>query len=347
MAKLYERESDEKADWVSAIPFIIVHLMPLVAIFTGVTWQAVVLLLVLFWGRMFFITAGFHRYFAHRGYELGRFMQFVMAFGATTSAQKGPLWWSGYHRHHHRFSDTPKDIHSPLKGFWWSHVGWILAKKYKAPRFDLIKDFAKFPELRWLDQHHLTPSIILGMVSFMIAGLPGLFFGFFGSTVLLYHSTFFINSLAHIYGRRRYITTDTSRNSYFLAFLTMGEGWHNNHHYYRSSANQGFFWWEIDFTYYILKAMSWVGLVKNLRKPPKQLLNVNRVRDTAFDVGIVQNQLQKAQTVLAKAKFRYEYKRVKMSQKYEKKKARVEELVQQTRQAAEEVARQSKGAIRQ
>jgi len=266
------RAPDERVNWVSSIPFFLIHVACLAAIFTGVTWTAIALCLGLFWARMFFITAGYHRYFSHKSYKLGRFAQFVMAFGAQSSAQKGALWWAAHHRDHHRFSDTDKDIHSPRKGFWWSHVGWILCDRYGPTKYDGIKDFAKFPELVWLNKHDWVAPWSLAVVCYLIGGWSGLVVGFFWSTVLLWHSTFTVNSVAHVFGRRRYDTTDTSRNSLLVALLTGGEGWHNNHHHYPSSARQGFFWWEIDITYYGLKMLSWVGIVKDLRRPPERVL---------------------------------------------------------------------------
>lgn len=335
MAQAYLRSQDQHVSWLKAAPFILVHLLPLGALWTGVTWRAVILAIVLYAVRMFFITAGFHRYFAHRSYRLGRVMQFIMAFGSTTAAQRGPLWWAGYHRHHHQFSDMPEDIHSPLKGFWWSHVGWILSQKYKATRTDLIKDFAKFPELRWLDTHYMIPPAILGLFCLLFAGLPGLFVGFFLSTVVLYHGTFFINSFAHIIGRRRYVTNDTSRNSAILALITLGEGWHNNHHYYRSSTNQGFFWWEFDITYYMLRCLSWLGLVHDIRVPPQALLRLNRVRDGVFDVGIFSSKLQKAQRMVAVAK-------VKTDEYVDAKKVVLQEKLEQAKDTARELTKQSR-----
>ncbi len=265
------RAPDERVNWVSSIPFFLIHVACLAAWFTGVTLTAVVLCLSLFWIRMFFVTAGYHRYFSHKAYKLGRVSQFVMAFGAQTSAQKGALWWAAHHRDHHRFSDTDNDIHSPRKGFWWSHVGWILCDRYGPTKYDGIKDFSRYPELVWLDKHDWVAPWSLAVVCYLIGGWSGLVVGFFWSTVLLWHSTFTVNSVAHVFGRRRYDTTDTSRNSLLVALLTGGEGWHNNHHHYPSSARQGFFWWEIDATYYGLKALSWVGIVKDLRRPPERV----------------------------------------------------------------------------
>ncbi|MBJ6759826.1 acyl-CoA desaturase [Myxococcaceae bacterium JPH2] len=224
--------------------------------------------LALYVVRMWAITAGYHRYFAHRAYKTGRVFQFLIALVGTSAAQKGPLWWAAHHRHHHRYSDQPEDVHSPLqRGFWWSHVGWILCDKYVETRMDGIKDFARFPELRWLNRYYLVAPTLLGIALFFLGGFSMLVWGLFVSTTLLFHGTFTINSLSHIFGKRRYRTSDTSRNNWLLALLTLGEGWHNNHHYHQNTANQGWFWWEVDFSYYSLKVLSWLRVVEGLRLP--------------------------------------------------------------------------------
>ena len=256
-----------------AIPFALVHLTCLAVFFVEFHWTWVVLCLVLYAVRMFFVTAGYHRYFSHRSYKTSRLFQFFLAFMAMTSAQKGVLWWASHHRVHHRYSDTEDDVHSPMQfGFWWSHVGWIMSDAYEHTESDLVRDFSKYPELRFLDRFHLIPPTILGLTLFLIGGWSALVWSFFVSTVLLWHGSFTINSLAHLFGRRRYETTDTSRNNWWLALLTLGEGWHNNHHHYMASVRQGFFWWEVDVTYYVLKVLSWFRIVWDLRLPPPHVL---------------------------------------------------------------------------
>jgi len=267
-----ERDPDERVNWPRSIPFLLVHVLCFAAIWTGITTTALVLFVAMFWMRSLFVTAAYHRYFSHKTYKLNRFWQFVFAFQAQSTAQKGVLWWAANHRHHHRYSDTALDLHSPLKGFWWSHVGWILSDKYKETDYDTIKDFAKYPELRWLNGHDWVAPWTYGVLAYLIGGWPGLVVGFFWSTVLLWHSTFLVNSAAHVFGRRRYETPDTSRNSMIIALITGGEGWHNNHHHYQASARQGFFWWEIDITWYFLNALKWVGIVKDLKVPPERAL---------------------------------------------------------------------------
>jgi stearoyl-CoA desaturase (delta-9 desaturase) len=249
-----------------------VHFLPFLAVFTGVTLKVIILAIVTFTVRMFFITGGYHRYFSHRSYRMGRVAQFVMAFGGTMAAQKGPLWWAAHHRNHHQFADTERDNHSPQQGFWWSHVGWILCDKFGESRHDNIRDFAKYPELRFVDKHDWIGPWTLAVICFLIGGWSGLLIGFFASTVLLWHVTFTVNSLAHVFGRRVYDTPDTSRNSVVVAIATGGEGWHNNHHRYPYAARQGFRWWQIDTTYYVLRALSLVGIVHDLRPVPAEVV---------------------------------------------------------------------------
>jgi stearoyl-CoA desaturase (Delta-9 desaturase) len=257
----------------SSIAFTLVHLACFGALWSGVTWQAVVIALGLFWGRMFAIGAGYHRYFSHRAYSTSRVFQFLLAAMAQSTAQKSVLWWAAKHRHHHLHSDTECDLHSPRhKGFVYSHLGWIFSRRHDATDLVKIGDFAGFPELMWLHRYELVPAAILAGICFLLAGWSGLFVGFFWSTVCVYHATFSINSLAHVLGKKRYLTGDDSRNNWLLALLTLGEGWHNNHHAYQSSVRQGFKWWEIDVTFYILKGLSWVGIVWNLKLPPQAVV---------------------------------------------------------------------------
>jgi stearoyl-CoA desaturase (delta-9 desaturase) len=262
--------STDRIAWTRSLPFFAAHAVAIATPFVvPVEGRWLALAAALYAVRMFAITAGYHRYFSHRAYKTSRAFQFVLAWLGASSAQKGPLWWAAHHRDHHRYSDGPDDIHSPLeRGFWWSHVGWILSTSYDETKLDRIKDLAKYPELRWLDRWHMVPPVALAAVLFLAGGLPALLWGFFVSTVALWHGTFVINSLAHVVGRRRYETGDGSRNSLALALITFGEGWHNNHHFYASTANQGFFWWEIDLSYYALRGLEAVGVVRDLRTPP-------------------------------------------------------------------------------
>jgi stearoyl-CoA desaturase (delta-9 desaturase) len=292
------RPADQRVQWRGAAPFIVCQFLPLLVFVTGVTTKAVVLCIALFVTRVFFITAGYHRYFAHRSYRLGRVSQFLMAVGGLTATQKGPLWWAGQHRAHHLYADTDADPHSPQRGFWWSHVGWILSGHYGATNYEVMDDFAKYPELRWLNEHDWIGPWALGFVCWLIAGWSGLIVGFFLSTVLLWHSTFCVNSVAHVWGTRRYATADTSRNNVIIAVLTLGEGWHNNHHHFPNSARQGFKWYEIDISYQVLRLLSLVGIVKDLRQPPEAAKAAKRIRAGNFDVGRFRQHLARASAVL-------------------------------------------------
>jgi stearoyl-CoA desaturase (delta-9 desaturase) len=269
------------------IAFAIVHLIPLLALFTGATLFDWIVCAVLYLVRMFWVTGGYHRYFAHKSYKTSRFFQFIIAFMAQTSAQKGALWWAAHHRHHHRHSDTPADPHSmKIYGFWYSHIGWIVGPDFKETDYKTIGDYAKYPELVWLNKHYLIPPVTLavlvaalggivngGSITMMFThyGMSTLLIGFFLSTVILYHATFSINSIMHKFGFQRYESHDESRNSVWLALLTLGEGWHNNHHYYETASRQGFFWWEIDITYYVLRGLAAVGLIWDLKGVPKHI----------------------------------------------------------------------------
>ncbi|OAI55218.1 stearoyl-CoA 9-desaturase [Planctomycetaceae bacterium SCGC AG-212-F19] len=273
------------------------HVACLAVIFTGVHTFDVVLCILFYFIRMFGITGGYHRYFAHRAYKTTRFFQFVLAWLGCMALQKGPLWWAGHHRHHHKFSDTDEDLHSPItRGFWWSHVGWVMTDQFDETKWDGIRDFARFPELRLMNTLYWGPGILLGVFCWFAGGYSlvmgswfdpaladagfsyarawsALVVGFFISTVVLYHGVFCVNSLCHVLGTRRYETTDQSKNNWWVALYTMGEGWHNNHHHYQSSANQGFFWWEIDLSFYVIQFLSVFGIVWDVRKPPLKFLD--------------------------------------------------------------------------
>jgi stearoyl-CoA desaturase (delta-9 desaturase) len=257
--------------------FIAVHLAPIAAFWTGVTTTSILMAITLYVVRMFGVTGGYHRYFSHRTFKTSRLGQFLFALLAMSSAQKSILWWAALHRHHHLHSDQPEDVHSPVhRSFFYSHVGWIFDAKHDKTRIEDVPDLAKYPELVFLDRFQLVPPFLLAVICFLIDGWSGLFIGFFLSTVFLYHGTFFINSLAHVHGKQRYVTGDDSRNNWWLALITLGEGWHNNHHAYQRSTRQGFRWYEIDITYYILRALSWTGFVWDLGEPPAEVVRNER-----------------------------------------------------------------------
>jgi stearoyl-CoA desaturase (delta-9 desaturase) len=278
---------EEKLDWPGSIPFMGVHVVGLLAWLTGISWAAVGMCLFMYYFRMFAITGIYHRYFSHRSYKTSRVFQFLMGVWGTSCGQQGPLWWAAHHRHHHKYSDTPEDIHSPgLRGFWWSHWGWILCKRYADTNEEAVKDLVKYPELKFINKYHGAAPFVLATLIYFFGsflehaapqlhtnGMQMLCWGFFTSTTLLYHGTFTINSLSHVFGKKRFETGDDSKNNFWLALITMGEGWHNNHHKFPYAESQGIYWWELDMSHYILKMFSWVGLVWDIQKHPMDQIN--------------------------------------------------------------------------
>ena len=275
----HAKDPSEKTRWIANIPFWSVHLACVMVFFTGVTWVSFSTCIALYLVRMFGITGGYHRYFSHRSYKTSRAFQFLLALLGSSAVQKGPLWWAGHHRLHHKNSDTPLDVHSPVqKGFLWSHVGWIVCKKYNKTETKIVQDLAKYPELQFLNKHYIIVPVILAASLFFLgeaidtkwrhlhtSGFEMLAWGFFVSTTLLYHGTFTINSLSHVFGTQRFETSDTSRNNFWLSLLTLGEGWHNNHHRFPYAEKHGLRWWEFDPTHYVLKILSVFHIVWDLK----------------------------------------------------------------------------------
>jgi stearoyl-CoA desaturase (delta-9 desaturase) len=250
----------------STIPFWSVHLAAIAGIAAlGWSWRGVALAAALYAPRMFFATAGYHRYFSHRSYRTSRLFQFLLAFGAVASGERGVLWWASTHRRHHRLSDRPGDAHSPREGFWWSHMGWMLSRENESTDLGAVKDLARFPELRFLERIWIVPPVLVGLLTWALGGTFGLVWGFFVAQVVYWHGTFTVNSLAHVFGTRRYATRDDSRNTWWLALPTFGEGWHNNHHHRPGVVRQGVRWWEVDLSYYVLRGLAALGLVWDLR----------------------------------------------------------------------------------
>jgi stearoyl-CoA desaturase (delta-9 desaturase) len=293
------RAMPDKVDWMRCIPFIILHAGCLGVIWVGWSPFAVGAAVVLYFVRMFAVTGIYHRYFSHKTYSTSRFGQFILALWGGTTVQRGPLWWAYHHRHHHQHSDEAEDAHSPhVHGFWWSHIGWITSKRNFPTDYSKVKDLAKFPELVLLNRFDTVIPILFALAIWGFGWLleiyaPGLhttkwqmlYWGFFISTTALFHGTSCINSMAHLMGRRRFQTEDDSRNSFILAIITLGEGWHNNHHRYMSATRQGFYWWEIDITYYILKGLSYTGFIRDLKGVPKSVLEEAARADHAASVA--------------------------------------------------------------
>jgi stearoyl-CoA desaturase (delta-9 desaturase) len=290
----------DSVEWTRCIPFVVLHLSCLGVLIVGWSWFAIGLAAVLYFFRMFAVTAFFHRYFAHRAFKTSRWAQFLFALWGGTAVQRGALWWAGHHRHHHRHSDKETDTHSPSRrGFWWAHIGWFTCSKNFHTDYSQIRDFAKYPELVFLNRFDSLVPLVFAAGLFGIGWLlegfaPGLgtngpqlfIWGFCVSTIVLFHNTCFINSLAHIIGKKRFQTNDESRNSLTLALLTMGEGWHNNHHFFMNSARQGFYWWEIDMTFYVLKLFERCGLIWDLNPVPSRVYEQARVEARTRSQGI-------------------------------------------------------------
>ena len=283
--KYYQKQKcvdGDTIDWFRVIPFILIHFGALAALWTHFEWYLVWVALILFVIRMFAITGFYHRYFAHKTFKTSRLMQFIFAFIGSTAAQRGPIWWASHHRRHHLNSDRHNDHHSPhTHHFLWSHMGWFLAKKNFLTDRKVVRDLIKFKELVLIDRFDWFPPVLLLLSLFVIgeylsltSGISGLnmvIWGFCVSTILVYHCTFAVNSIAHLWGTQRYNTKEESKNNFFVALLTFGEGWHNNHHHYPGSIRQGFYWWEVDLTYYALKFLSFLGIVYNLRTVSKAI----------------------------------------------------------------------------
>ena len=272
-------------DWARIVPFVGMHLACLAVFWVGTSAAAVAVAVALYVLRMFAITGFYHRYFSHRTFKTSRAAQFVFAVLGAAAVQRGPIWWAAHHRHHHAHSDQVDDVHSPARrGFLWSHMGWFLSRGHFAPDLGRVRDLLRYPELRWLDRFDVAVPFVLALGLLLLGrwlahaypslGTSGgqlLVWGFCVSTVACYHGTYTINSLCHVWGRRRYATNDESRNNWLLALLTLGEGWHNNHHRYPMSARQGFYWWEIDITYYLLRGLAALGVVWDLKPVPRDV----------------------------------------------------------------------------
>jgi stearoyl-CoA desaturase (delta-9 desaturase) len=283
-------DDDSRIDWYRSIPFALMHLGCCAVIWVGWSWTAVAVAALLYAARVFALTAFYHRYFSHRSFKTTRWFSFLCGLLGNAAAQRGPIWWAAHHRNHHRSADTPQDAHSPrMMGFLRSHMLWFLTRANYRTNERAVPDLVKRPELRFIDRFDYVGPLLLGLATFGLGALlhryaPQLgtdgwqmfVWGFFLSTVAVYHVTYSINSIAHRFGTRRFETRDDSRNNLWLALAAFGEGWHNNHHFYPGAARQGFYWWEIDITYYLLVVLSWVRLVWDLKPVPERVLKQGR-----------------------------------------------------------------------
>ncbi len=314
------RARPDGVNLVRCLPFVILHLGCLGVIWTGASAFAVWLAVALYFIRMFAVTGIYHRYFSHKTYSTSRFGQFLLALLGATCVQRGALWWACHHRHHHQHSDEPEDAHSPhVHGFWWSHIGWITSRRNFPTDYSKVRDLARFPELVFLNRFDVLVPVLFatglfGLGRGLASAAPGLHtsgaqllvWGFFISTTALFHGTSSINSLAHLMGGRRFATGDDSRNSFILSLITLGEGWHNNHHRYMSATRQGFYWWELDITYYLLHALSWTGFIWQLKPVPPSIYAEAAQRDhhnpvARFPLSTVQHEIQARRKAVASA----------------------------------------------
>jgi stearoyl-CoA desaturase (delta-9 desaturase) len=275
------------------LPFLLVHLGVVAVPFVGWSWAALCGAAVLYVVRMLGITVFYHRGFAHRAFKMTRPVQLAGAILGAAAGQRGPLWWVATHRGHHRYTDRPGDPHSPvIDGFWQSHAGWLFRPPAAPP--GKVSDLARFPELRLVDRYHHLAPILTALAAFgagailseadpalHTSGLQMLVWGFFVSTTLLYHATFSVNSVAHRFGRRRFATDDASRNNAWVAMLTLGEGWHNNHHRYPASARQGLGRFELDPSWWFIRALAALHLVGSPRPVPETVSAEAAVADHA------------------------------------------------------------------
>jgi stearoyl-CoA desaturase (delta-9 desaturase) len=272
-------------DYASFTQFVILHLGCVLLFWTGVSRVAVGACLLFYCLRIFGLSAGYHRYFSHLSFKTGRGFQFLLALLGAAAYQKGPLWWVAHHRQHHLHSDKDGDVHSPLtNSFWWAHCGWVFSLSSRETKAKLVPDLRRYGELRFLDDYYMLPPLALAASTYLLgvalarlapdthtSGPQMLAWGFFVSTVLVHHGTYCANSFGHLTGSRRFDTRDGSRNNFVVALLTFGDGWHNNHHHYPPSARHGFYWWEIDVTLYVLKCLSLLGLVWDIKTPPGRI----------------------------------------------------------------------------
>ncbi|HAT11034.1 MAG TPA: acyl-CoA desaturase [Planctomycetes bacterium] len=286
-------DHDHRVDWLRTLPFILLHLVCFAVLWTGVSLVAAMVCLALFGLRMFAITAVYHRLLAHRSYDAPRWLAFLGALVANSSGQRGPLWWAAHHRIHHRLSDEDGDLHSPQRaGLLGSHVLWFMTPGAFRTRLEAVPDLARRRELMLLDRFDTLAPAALAGGCFALGwaletwapglgtnGMQMLVWGFCISTVLCAHATFTVNSLAHTWGSRAYATSDSSRNNWFIALITLGEGWHNNHHRYPAATAQGFAWWQYDPTLWILRLFAALGLVSGLKPVPERILREGGYRN--------------------------------------------------------------------
>ena len=262
--------ADNEINWVTASFMVAFHLGAIVALFFF-SWKALAVAVFLNWvSGSLGIGMGYHRLLTHRGYKTPKWVEYFLTTCATLALEGGPIFWVATHRIHHQYSDKEGDPHSPIDGKWWAHAGWILMGKSMhhdtTTLARYVPDLAKDKFHIWITKYNYVPMIVLGVVLFAIGGLPFLLWGVFFRTVFGLHSTWLVNSATHSWGTRRYQTRDLSTNSWWVALLSFGEGWHNNHHAHPVSARHGLAWYEVDFNWYGICALRALGLAKDIHR---------------------------------------------------------------------------------
>jgi sn-1 stearoyl-lipid 9-desaturase len=255
-------------DWAVIIFMAIIHIGALLALLpSNFSWSGLGLAVFLHWltGGLG-ITLGWHRLVTHRSFQTPKWLEYLLVFFGTLAMQGGPIWWVGLHRHHHLFSDQDVDHHDSSKGFWWSHMGWMMRDvpaETEIPRF--TKDIADDRFYQFLDNYFFPIQLVFAAILFLIGGWNFLLWGVFVRLVLVYHTTWLVNSATHKFGYRTYESNDASTNCWWVALLAYGEGWHNNHHAYQYSARHGMKWWEIDATWMMIRLLQFLGLAKKVK----------------------------------------------------------------------------------
>lgn len=255
-------------DWAVIIFMVLVHIAVLFAFLPSTfSWPAVGLALVLHWltGGVG-ITLGWHRLVTHRSFQTPQWLEYILVFCGTLAMQGGPIWWVGLHRHHHLYSDQDADHHDACKGFWWSHMGWMMydvPAEQEIPRF--TKDISGDRFYQFLDKYFVAIQGAFFVILYLWGGLPFLMWGGCVRLVAVYHTTWFVNSATHKFGYRTFESGDRSTNCWWVALLAYGEGWHNNHHAFQYSARHGLKWWEIDATWMMIRVLQFLGLATKIK----------------------------------------------------------------------------------
>jgi stearoyl-CoA desaturase (delta-9 desaturase) len=265
--------ADSRYSRPAVAAYVLLHLGCLGAFFVPFDRDALWIFCGAYFIRGFGVSVVYHRYFAHRTFDLSRGMQFLFGLYGTTTVLGGPLWWAATHRDHHRHADTPRDIHSPrYQGFVYSHCGWFLAHANRDVDLSMVRDLARFPEIVFLERWGAAFKLLYIALAYGLFGVVGLIWGFFVPTVVAIQMVHWIQSVSHsIGGYRRYPTRDDSRNHWLFGVLSFGEGYHHNHHTFPGSARMGLRWWEIDLGYYVLLGLAAVGVVHDLRVPVRSV----------------------------------------------------------------------------